>query len=222
MAAMSFDQIVQRVMTRMNLSSDDARTRIGDNVNERYVWLCTSMGLQTAVQEEASAFTVIGSNELTFGPSPKKVIKVMDVYNPAIPKPNALTEVSLDQLRVSILTTDPAQMYTVWRMGADRVTIKINVTAGSVYELDADVIVDKAELSGADVPTFSSGYHNLLYYGAMATEYDKMENDEKAAEFEAKFEQRCSELRLFIAKSMFKDIYQGKTAPGPILVNRNV
>lgn len=223
MAVKTFDQIVQRVMDRMNLSDDTARERIGESINERYTWLCTSMGLQTSVQDTAFATTVIGSDELTFGPSPLKIEKLINVFNPAYPKPNLLGEVSPGELRLMVATTEPAQVYAIVRQGNDRVTIKLNTgDAATAYELGADVIVDKATLSGADVPTINAGFVNVLDYGAMATEYDKQEKDEKAVEYEAKFETRCSELRLFIAKSIMRDIYQGKTAPGPVATNRLV
>lgn len=211
---MTFDQIVQRTMDRMNLTSDEARTRIGESVNERYDWLCTSMGLQTSIQDVATATTTIGSNLLTFGPSPLKVQKINSLFNQAYAEPNELYEVSVPEIEAMQSATDPAQYYAVYRMYADRVTVKLNVTPATAYELSANVIADKATLSGADVPTFAKAYHNILFYGAMATEYDKMENDEKAAEFEQKFENRCGELRLFIAKSVYKDIHQGKMGPG--------
>jgi hypothetical protein len=219
----TFDQIVQRVLDRTNLSDPTAKARIQDNVNERYGWLCTSMGLQTSVQKVVTASTVIGSEDMTFGPQPDKVLKLMEVFNPAYPKPNVLLELSLDTLRLSVKRSEPAQSYAIYLMGADRVTIKLNTGAAvSVYPLQADAIVDKATLSGDDVPTFAAAFHNILFYGAMATEYDKLQQDDNAAKFEQKFETRCSELRLFIAKSIFKDIYQGKTSPGPVVVNRLV
>lgn len=209
-------------MDRLSLSDVTARTRIGESVNERYAWLCDSMGLQTAVQDVASAQTVVGSNALTFGPQPLKVVKINTIRNPAYPKPNNLGEVSLDTLRLMLTVSDPAQNYAIYQMGADRVTVLLDSTPATIYQLDADVIADKATLSGADVPTFAAGYHNILYYGAMATEYDKQEKAIDSGKFEAKFEIRCSELRMFIAKSILKDIYQGKNSPGPVLVNRLV
>jgi hypothetical protein len=219
---MTFDQIVDTVAKRLNLTSDTAYTRIGVSVNERYGWLCTSMGLQTAVQEVATAMTEVGSNLVTFGPSPIKVQKVDSVFNPAYPKPNTLTELTLGMLRNLIFTTQPAQHYAVYRMGSDRVTIMLDSTTTSAYQLNADVIADKAQLNGSDVPTFANAYHDVLIYGAMATELDKMEKPDLAQVQENRFDQRLSELRLFIAKSAYKDIYQGRTGPGVLSVNRLV
>jgi hypothetical protein len=180
------------------------------------------MGLQTSVQDVATAMTVVGSNLVTFGPIPLKVEKIDSVYNPAYPKPNTLTELTLGMLRNLIFTTQPAQNYAIYRMGDKSVTIMLDATTDTAYELRADVIADKATLSGSDVPTFSEKFHNLLVYGAMATELDKMEKPDLAQVQEARFEQRTSELRLFIAKSAFKDIYQGRTGPGILSVNRLV
>lgn len=219
---MTFEELVSETADRLNLTSTDAFARIGRSINERYGWLCTSMGLQTAVQEVASATTTIGSNLLTFGPSPIKVQKVDSVFNPAYPKPNTLNEITIDVMRNLIFTTDPAQNYCVYRMGADRVTLMLDSQASTAYELRADVIADKATLNGADVPTFPAAYHDLLIYGAMATELDKTQNYDMAAVQEQRYQDRSAELRLFIAKSAYKDIYQGRTGPGVLSVNRLV
>lgn len=219
---MTFDEIVAEVADRLNLTSTEAIARIGRSVNERYGWLCTSMGLQTSCQDVARASTVSGSNLLTFGPQPLKVLKVNSVFNEDNPKPNLLTEQTLDVLRNMTEGTDPASNYAIYLMKADRVTVMLDSTASSVYELAADVIADKSTLSGGDVPTFAAAYHNCLVYGAMATELDKSEKPELAQVQENRYDVRCSELRLFIAKSAYKDIYQGKTGQGQLVVNRLV
>lgn len=217
---MTFDEIVFTIAGRLNLTSVTAIARIGVSVNEGYKELCTSMGLQTSAQTVARATTTIGSNLLTFGPQPVKVQKMMSVFNEAYPKPNTLTEVDLTVLRNMIPGTDPAQNYCVYQSYADRVTIMLDSTAGTAYELAADVIGIKATLSGADIPNFAEAFHNLLVYKGMSIELDKMEKPDLASKQEAKYEARCSELRLFLAKSAYQDIYQGRTAPGTLVVNR--
>jgi hypothetical protein len=217
---MTFDQIVSLVARRLNLTSTTAITRIGESVNEAYKNLCTSMGMQQSAQTTAEATTVAGSNLLTFGPIPIKVQKVMSVFNPAYPKPNLLTEVDLAVLRNMIPGTDPAQNYCIYQSYADRVTVMLDSTASAPYSLEADVIGLKATLNGADVPNFAEGYHDTLVYLGMAIEYDKQEKPDMAMKMEAKYDRRCSELRLFLAKSAYQDIYQGRTAPGTLVVNR--
>lgn len=217
---MTFEEIVSEVADRLNLTSDTALTRIGRSVNQRYGDVCVSMGLQTSSQDVAYATTTIGSNLLTFGPLPLKVLKVMSVFNEAYPKPNTLNEVSLVILRNMTPGDDPAQNYAIYRAGFKSVTVMLDAEASSEYELAADVIASKATLSGADEPTFAEPFHDLLVYGAMATELDKMEKPELAAENEQRCDDISSELRLFIAKSAYMDIYQGRTAPGTLVVNR--
>ncbi len=217
---MTFDEIVSRVMGRMNLTSTSALARVGTSVNEAYKNLCTSMGMQQSAQTTTTGTTVVGSNLLTFGPQPVKVQKLMSVFNQAYPKPNLLTEVDLAVLRNMIPGTDPAQNYCIYQSYADRVTVMLDSTASTAYVLSCDCIGIKAELNGSDVPNFAEGYHDTLIYLAQAIEYDKMEKPELATKMEAKYDRRCSELRLFLAKSAYQDIYQGRTAPGTLVVNR--
>jgi len=219
---MTFDEMVTEVSDRMNLTSATAITRIGRSLNQRYADVCVSMGLQTASQEVVTATTTIGSDLLTFGPKPLKVLKLESVFNQAYPKPNTLNQVSLVILRNMTAGTDPAQNYAIYRTYADRQTIMLDSEASTAYELSADAIVSRATLSGADVPTFPEPFHDLLIYGAMATEYAKMEKPDLAGANEALYESTCSDLRLFIAKSAYMDIYQGRTAPGTLVVNRLV
>jgi hypothetical protein len=219
---MTFEEIVAEIADRLNLTSDTAITRIGRSVNERYKWLCTSMGLQTTSQGVVSATTTVGSDLLTFGPIPYKVSRLESVFNPAYPRPNTLNQVSLVILRNMTAGTDPAQNYAIYETFADRWTIKLDSQASSPYELQADALISKPTLSGADVPKFPEAYHDTLVYGGMATELDKMEKPDLAQVQEARWADRNSELRLFIAKSGYMDIYQGRTAPGTLVVNRLV
>ncbi len=73
---------------------------------------------------------------------------------------------------------------------------------------------DLAVLGASDTPTFPEQFHDILVYGAMAIELDKMEKPDRQAAAEARFQGRLSELRFFIATSAYLTIYQGKTGPG--------
>lgn len=218
---MTFDDIVSEVSERLNLTSDVAIARVGRSVNERYRWMSSSMGLQTMRRiPNVSASTVVGNRSLVFGPAPTPVEKIMSVYNPSFTNAPALSEVSFDELRNSVQGTDPPRKYAIQRMGANTVTIYLSSTPETVYELNADVESNQAVLSGVMIPAFTESYHDILIYGAMATEYDKLEKAGLSKKKEDQYEQRLGEYRLFIAKSAYKDIHQGKTGTSNSSVSR--
>ena len=86
-------------------------------------------------------------------------------------------------------------------------------TRKGAFVLTADVEVNLATLSGVGVPAFAESFHDLLVYGAVAIELEKMEKYELAKAQEARCEGRISELRMFIAKSAYRTMWQGKTSP---------
>lgn len=208
---MTFTDIQTDIAERMSLTSDTALARIGRSINERYRWMSSSMGLDTMVRTVAVGRTIVANRSIVFGPTPIPVEKILSVYNTAYTPARVLTEFSFDELRNMSVGTDPPSQYAIQLMGAKTVTIFLNVTPTTVYTLTADVMSNQATLSGLMVPAFTESFHDILFYGSMATEYDKMEKPTLAAKFEGRYEQRLGEYRLFIAKSAYKDIHQGKT-----------
>ncbi len=93
--------------------------------------------------------------------------------------------------------------------GASTVTIYLDCIPATIYALTADALVNLSTLSGSMIPAFAEDYHDLLVLGAMATEYDKMEKTPLADKKEKQYEDRLSQLRMYIAKSAYKDIVQG-------------
>ncbi len=209
---MNFTELVTEVLERLNLSSTDATARIGRVVNERYRWLASSIGMETTVRGTATANTVVGNRSLTFGPKPIGVEKLFAVYDATTTPFTVLDELSFDEMRNRQVGTDPPQRYAIQLMAATSVTILLDCTPATIYTLTADVETTLATLSGLNVPAFPESYHDALIYGAMATELEKMEKYDLAKAQEKRFEERASQLRLFIAKSAYLDFYQGKTA----------
>lgn len=203
---MTFNEITAKVAGRINLKAPDALTRIGESVNEYYKEISSSMGLQTTVRTVVTANTVVGSRFITFAGE-----KVLSVFNTAYTPAQMLGEISYTEMREAPLSADPASLYAVSTMGASTVTCWLNSTAATIYALGADVEQNQATLSGSNIPAFAESFHNALVYAALAVEYDKMEKSAAAAKYEAKYEKRLGELRLFIAKSSYLAIYQGKT-----------
>jgi len=219
---MTFDEIVATVAKRLNLTSATAIARIGEDVNERYKWLATSIGFNTIARRVVSVNTIKGDCYLTFGPQPGilGVQKVLSVYitAPMFTPPFILGEITFDQLRNQVPGTDPVQQYAIAEMGAKSVKLILATTPGSVYAITADVLASVPTLQDSDEPAFSENYHNCLYYGALATEYGKLEKDTAETKYEKKWEERVAELRLFIAKSAYLNIYQNRTGLGNLSV----
>lgn len=210
---MTFQDIQNEVMDRLGKSSGVARSRVGRSINERYRWLASSIGLQTSARGVVTADTVIGNRVLTFGPTPTQVEKLYTVFDAATTPITVLGEVSFGELRDRRVSTGKARFYAVQTMGATSVTIMLNATPTAIYTLSADAQVNLSILSGAQVPVFAESYHDLLLYGAMATELELDGKYDEAKVQEMRCKERTADLRLFIAKSAYQEIYQGKNAP---------
>lgn len=216
---MTFTEIVQKVMNRTNLTSSEAQTRIGDEVNEVYRELVSSMGMETSIRSTVSATSSLNSRYVTFGGSGTDVIKLLSVFLPnsvAPPPYNVLTSATFDELRNTITsTTWPPTRYAISKMGAKTVEIFLDVTAPAAGEtLSADCLLASATLSGTDQPVFPENFHDILVQGVLAIELDKMDKSGRAKQAQDKFEKRSGDLRMFIAKDAYLAIHQAKTLQG--------
>jgi hypothetical protein len=124
-----------------------------------------------------------------------------------------LNERSFDEIRYMPLQPDPPQNWAVQLMGASTVTLFLDSTPSTAYNLNADVEVNITDLSGTNEPAFGQDFHDILIKGGLADELYKMEKYDLSDVQEKRFEKRLGELRLFIAKSGGLDFYQGKMLP---------
>jgi hypothetical protein len=209
---MTFSDIQAEIADRLNLTSVPALARIGRSINERYKWIVSSCGLITASRGVTTATATIGSRSLVF-----QAEKVLSVFNPAFTPPFVLTERTFDELRNSIIGSDPPIEYAIQQMSGSTVTVFLGSVPATSFALNADTETNQMTLSGTMVPGFAEDFHDILVYGGMSTELEKMEKYDLADRQEQRYAQRLSDLRFFIAKSAYLDIYQGKTAPTAIL-----
>lgn len=204
---MTFTDIVGEIADRLNLTSAKAIARIGRSVNERYKWLASSLYLETTVRRAITATTTIGNRSLVFNCQ-----KTYSVFNSAFTPVHVLRETDFDTLRNQPVGTDPPQEYAIQLMGASTVTVYLSSVPATAYALGADADVNLATLSGMETPAFAESFHDILVYGGMATELDKMEKYDLAEVQNGRFEQRLSELRLYIALSAYHTVIQGSRA----------
>lgn len=198
---MTFDEIVGEVEDRLNLRSGTAAARVGRLVNAVYRKVTSSIGLATARPVfglEATAS--LGSAVVTFT-GIEKIDRVTDETSGSLV---VLTEISIDEMRTKEAGTGDPTEYAIQSMGRNSVTIRLNVLAQTAFTLKADGLETASTLSGSQVPAFSESYHDVLVEGVLKDEYLKLEKPTLAKVAKDTYEERLSELRLFIAKGKLK------------------
>lgn len=206
---MTFDELVAEVMERLNLTSDEAATRVGKRVNSCYKRATSSIGLKTTRYiEDIPATAAIGSRLLTFS-GIEKILTVID-RSSGVDVP--LDQITTDEMHLASTKQEPPKQFCIYNLGPRSVQIKVDGEAESAYVLYADGSVSLATLVGNEEPAFPESFHDILVFGALDDEYRKLEKFDLADKMEKKYEGRLSDLRMWIATSSWQDIYQGKTA----------
>lgn len=204
-------------MDRLNLTSDDARTRVGLRINDRYRRVTSSIGLQV------SRRTVV---DLAVDPTDpdselpdlkisnmEKVLKVTRIVNDSV---FLLKELTYDEITLVSSPDANPHAFAVKRMGNNYVIITLDTTPTTAFTLRVEGYEIAPDLADNIEPVFPLDFHDILVEGAMSDELRKMEKPQLAQISESKYEQRLSDLRMFIAKSAYLDIAQGKDKPGQL------
>jgi len=210
---MTFDEIVDDILDRLNLTSDSARTRIEREVNRYYRRVRTSIGLPELSREKGvSATTVVGSANVTFS----AVQKVLHVYDDSSGRVRSLTEKTFAEMREVTPAEGTPTEWSHESSDDSTVTILLNtlIPATGPTELKADVISTRVDLASGDTPAFPEDFHDILIEGVLADEYRKREKTELANISKNEFETRLSDLRMWVAKSQYLDIRQGLKSEG--------
>ncbi len=211
---MTLEEMVTETAERLNLTSQKALDRIKRTINIRYRQAATSVGMQNIVRGGIAVNTVIASQGITV-PNVEKIYAVFDLRTTPY---TILQQISVDSMLHRNIGVDPPTAFCVTNFTTTGVTISLDIIPASVYAMgiDADVVLT-ALSADSDVPLFPASFHDLLIFGAMATELDKMEKYEFAKKQEAMYQIRLADLRYYIAKSRYLDIHQGKSAPTNVL-----
>ena len=159
-------------------------------------------------QTNTSELVSIGNANVTFSET-EKVLQVWRLDSAS--NPTILTEVLLAEMReLAIQSSDKPTQWALVSTTSNGVTIRINATPATAYALYADVIAEVSDLSGSNEPAFPESFHDILIEGVLKDEYRKLEKIQLARDSEATFQRRMSDLRMFVAKSNYLDIQQGK------------
>lgn len=204
---MTFDETVSEICDRLNYSSTDAITRVGKRVNSRYKRATSSIGMVTTrFVENITATATVGSRILTFG-GVEKILAIID-KSTGVDVP--LTQISIDEMHITPVKAEPPRKFCVLTSRARSVDIKVDGEATTAYILYADGQLSLSTMVGTDEPKFPESFHDILVFGGLADEYRKLEKFPLAEEMEKDYEQRLSDLRMWMAKSAYLDTYQGR------------
>lgn len=224
---MNFDEIVTEVMARTRQTSDEAKTRIGRAVNDRHRRVTSSLGLNTARRITQTAIFPDTSNDMALTLTTTKVYALFQVD----PVRRLLGEISFDEWRHLDVHHPVVGLPQWWAVDAVPKTSSGNALVvrlhpkpdpndpnAAAYEFGADVLENQQDLVTGVVgstPRFSPDFHDIIVHGALADEWMALKQDDLSKRSEATYEQRLAELRMFIAKSAYLDIHQGKHSPYP-------
>lgn len=283
---MIFDELTAEVCEKLNLTSDEAKSRVGRELNSRYRRATSSIGLETSRRTQVSKAATVGSQTITF----TGIEKVITVIDKSSGKDIILDQITPDEMHEAPLRNEPARKFAVTNTHATSVDIIVDcisvdgarsatiAAAGSGYSVNdtltltggtststatfkvatiggggavtsvtihepgnytvepsnpvsttssagigctltvtfggftlyADGHITLATISGNSIPDFPESFHDLLVFGVMADEYRKMEKLQFSKDCENDYEKRLSDLRMWIAKSAWQDIHQGK------------
>jgi hypothetical protein len=186
----------------------DDLTRIGRAINRIYKTVTSSLGIQLSRRTTVQETVTQGVSTVVFS----DVEKIYNVYNRAITPYKKLDEFTVEELREEMPFT-AGDLPTKWALDtwdSDDITILINCVPQTAFTLYADVISVASTLSGLNEPAFPESYHDILKYGVLVDEYDKLEKIQLSEKAEKKYEKRLSDLRMWAATSPHRDIYQSK------------
>lgn len=193
---MTFLQLQDRVLGRLNLTSDEARIRIGEFLNENYRRVQTSIGM---AQVRRGTLEVAAQ----VGPFSVGAIKPFTITLPVFNR--LLVERTLDQLR-EIQTTPTVvgvpQCYAVTGFGTSSFELLLYPDPADAYGLEIDALLVGVDMvDDTDQPAFPEDFHDVLIFGALEDEYNHFDRPELAAVQAQKFQRRLGDLRYFLVKS---------------------
>lgn len=205
---MTFKQIQDRVMALTNGTSTTTRDRIKASINQRYLRMQSGINLEKLRRAVVDITLIAGEG----AHATASVAKVFSIFDPTMRR--VLVEATMHEIRMMDPGLDregPPERYSVQSVSASAQVIYFWPLQTGNYTVKADVLTSGTELVGDnDVPTVPADFHDILVEGALAEEwafYQKPSLEKKA---ELKFENRLSELRMFLVKSNTQPLTQGQ------------
>lgn len=212
---MTFDEIVAMIALDLNIATTNtvSFTRIGTHVNRRYRQVMRRLGMNVFSRGEFDFDCVPGTALQTIPDDNDPVItRVVSVFYQAdaTTRPRALIELSYDEIKQMVPTTDIPTHWAPQKMGSDTVTFRINSTVPDGLTLIIEAELSKSTLAGSDVPEFSEEFHEILVKGGKADELLKMEKPTLSRVLKDEFIEDLNELSLKAVIGAHADIVQNK------------
>lgn len=204
---MTFATIVTEVAARLDLSSSEATTRIGRELNVHYRDLTASLGLNPTRRSLVTANTTIASNDVTYA----AIEKIERIINQNTIPYKILQEVTYDDIRNLNPESNSSDSPTCWAVKSvtsSGIVIALDKNAVTQYALKAEGLVTNSDLSGSNEPAFPQSFHYILTEFCLYDEYMRMEKKDLAQLSLGRAERGLSDLRMFFAKSAYLDIVQ--------------
>lgn len=197
------------IKDRLNYTSSSTDTRLLNSINRIYREVGTSIGLSFARQTNTSKVVTIANADVTFTATEK----VLQVWYLTGSVPMILDEILNTEMRERVApSSDKPTQWALVSTASNTVKIRLNAKPATAYTLYADVIQEISDLGATDEPTFPESFHDIIIEGVLRDEYRKQEKLALARDSDTTYQRRLSDLRMFMAKSAYLNIQQGKHA----------
>jgi hypothetical protein len=205
---MTVDEAVAEICGRLNLTSQDAKTRVAATFNRYYHTVTSTLGIDAARFTSVTATTTNGVATVEFT-GLEKIDRVIDATDSTAIR--LLTEVTIHQVRSMQPGTGEPVCFAIQSTDYNAVTIRMDTLPQTTYSLVADGWSTLGELTGNDSPAIPASFHDILIQYVLAEEYERKEKTDLADRCFAKAEHRLSELRFHLADTGI-DFRQGSSS----------
>lgn len=204
---MTRDEIVTETAARLNYSSTEAITRLERAVDRLYKVVTSTIGLSVTREVEADMTMISGDRFLTV-PSMEKIAEIRRRGGENAHR--LIREVTLTEVNRSTYDAGYPERYAIFRMNASSVEVKWDREPSDAHAITVYGQTTLATLGANDEPAFPESFHDILIEGVLKDEYRKLEKNQLASMSQGMYQERLGQLRLWIAKSIHNEIYQGK------------
>ena len=195
------------IKDRLNYTSSTTDTRLLNSIQRIYREVGTSIGMSFARQTNTSIVVTIANADVTFTATEK----VLQVWYLTGSVPMILDEILNTEMRERVIpSSDKPTQWALVSTASNTVKIRLNAKPKTAYTLYADVIQEISDLAATDEPTFPESFHDIIIEGVLRDEYRKQEKLALSRDSEQTYQRRLSDLRMFMAKSAYLNIQQGK------------
>lgn len=205
---MTFNNIVSKIMNRLNLSSEEARTRIREMTNEGYREITSSVGMNeprrvdTMYIMDPDIFTDLPIHDFI---GYEKLTRIMAVDEDGKPL-QQVHPFHYDDIAMRTQRSGRPTAYAVKTTTGASVTVLFDSTPTDIFYLQVEGYGIAEDLVEDDIPAFADSFHDMIVEYVLYHELMKLEKPQLAQLALQRYQGRLSDLRMFIAKSAYLDI----------------